>query len=115
MSEEMNSWERMECVAERQMFGRRIAVHVFGKSKGKHFYASNMTCQVIENEMEATSVWREPLFYLDAHYAQQLMDSLWQCGLRPSEGTGSAGAMRAVEKHLEDMRALAFRGLGMKS
>ena len=39
--------------------------------------------------------------------AQQLMDSLWQCGLRPSEGTGSAGAMRAVENHLKDMQDLS--------
>ncbi len=43
--------------------------------------------------------------------AQQLMDDLWQCGLRPSEGTGSAGAMAAVEKHLADMRTIAFNRL----
>jgi hypothetical protein len=40
--------------------------------------------------------------------AQQLMDELWNCGLRPSEGTGSAGSLRATERHLEDMRRLVF-------
>jgi len=40
--------------------------------------------------------------------AQALMDSLWDCGIRPTEGNGSAGAMRATEKHLEDMRKIAF-------
>ena len=41
--------------------------------------------------------------------AQALMDSLWECGIRPTEGTGSAGAMAAVQRHLEDMRTLVFK------
>lgn len=45
--------------------------------------------------------------------AQTLMDDLWNAGIRPTEGSGSAGSMRATEKHLEDMRKIAFRGLGM--
>jgi hypothetical protein len=40
--------------------------------------------------------------------AQPLMDDLWNCGIRPTEGAGSAGAMRATERHLEDMRKLVF-------
>ena len=51
-----------------------------------------------------------PTFVLDRVAAQLLMDDLWNCGLRPSEGTGSAGALRATEKHLEDMRRLVFNG-----
>lgn len=38
--------------------------------------------------------------------AQKLMDDLWDCGLRPSEGSGSAGQLAAVQYHLEDMRKL---------
>lgn len=49
----------------------------------------------------------DPFASLDMHEAQVLMDSLWECGLRPSEGTGSAGAMKATERHLEDMRKIA--------
>jgi hypothetical protein len=37
-----------------------------------------------------------------------LMDQLWQCGLRPTEGTGSAGSLAATERHLKDMREIAF-------
>lgn len=51
----------------------------------------------------------EPTFVLHASEAQNLMDSLWDCGLRPSEGSGSAGAMAATQKHLEDMRTLVFK------
>jgi len=39
------------------------------------------------------------------------MDELWQCGLRPSEGSGSAGSLAATERHLADMRKLAFHAL----
>jgi len=41
------------------------------------------------------------------------MDSLWDCGLRPSEGTGSAGALSATQKHLDDMRKIVFKKLGL--
>lgn len=40
--------------------------------------------------------------------AQSLMDRLWDCGIRPTEGQGSAGQISAVEKHLADMRTIAM-------
>ena len=43
--------------------------------------------------------------------AQAMMDNLWECGLRPSEGSGSAGSLRATENHLNDMRKIAFKSL----
>ena len=45
--------------------------------------------------------------------AQQLMDDLWECGLRPSEGTGSAGAFAALQQHRDDLRKIAFKKLGI--
>ncbi len=49
-----------------------------------------------------------PTFRLPArsNEAQALMDRLWACGLRPTEGKGSAGAMAATERHLADLRIL---------
>ncbi len=38
---------------------------------------------------------------LDYDAAQQLMDDLWRAGIRPTEGHGSAGAMRRIEDHLK--------------
>jgi len=49
-----------------------------------------------------------PTFTLRDGDAQTLMDQLWKCGVRPSEGKGSAGQIAAVEKHLADMQKLAF-------
>lgn len=40
--------------------------------------------------------------------AQRLMDDLWNCGLRPTEGRGSAGQLEAVQRHLDDMKKIAF-------
>lgn len=52
----------------------------------------------------------EPSFRLSKEQAQELMDELWRVGLRPTEGTGSAGSLAATQKHLEDMRRLVFDG-----
>lgn len=54
-----------------------------------------------------------PFLRLDVQTAQQLMDELWQCGLRPTEGTGSAGSLAATQAHLKDMRAIAMNLLDM--
>lgn len=56
-----------------------------------------------------SAVRLEPTFTLSTEQAQVLMDDLWMSGLRPSEGTGSAGALAATQKHLEDMRTLVFK------
>jgi hypothetical protein len=40
--------------------------------------------------------------------AQGLMDSLWDAGIRPTQGHGSAGERAAMTKHLDDMRRIAF-------
>ncbi|MAC32231.1 MAG: hypothetical protein CME38_01335 [Haliea sp.] len=55
----------------------------------------------------------EPTVRIGRDEAQTLMDDLWTAGLRPTEGTGSAGSLQATEKHLSDMRKIAFKQLGM--
>jgi hypothetical protein len=57
----------------------------------------------------------DPTFNLDRQEAQELMDMLWNCGLRPTQGKQSAGQLDAVERHLADMRAIAFNKLEIKS
>ena len=53
----------------------------------------------------------EPAFRLAHEEAQELMDSLWNSGLRPTQARASAGQAEAVQLHLEDMRVLAFTAL----
>ena len=44
-----------------------------------------------------------PPFIFLREDAQALMDRMWSAGLRPTEGTGSAGAMAATQTHLKDV------------
>lgn len=53
----------------------------------------------------------QPTFRLHGEEAQELMDMLWNCGLRPTQSKSSAGQLEAVERHLADMRAIAFSKL----
>jgi len=72
-------------------------------------YVKNMLfANVPEGQMAPTAMSLSEL------ETQALMDRLWRCGFRPTEGTGSAGSLRATEKHLEDMRTIAFDSLGIK-
>lgn len=50
---------------------------------------------------------------VDKRNAQILIDDLWNAGLRPTEGSGSAGSLAATKEHLEDMRTIAFKKLGI--
>jgi len=56
----------------------------------------------------------EPFLRLEISEAQELMDSLWTAGLRPTEARGSAGAMDATQKHLADLQRVAFTLLDRK-
>lgn len=71
--------------------------------------------EVVIEEVSHEHFVEEPSFVIDNEAAQVLMDDLWNAGLRPTEGTGSAGSLKATERHLEDMRKIAFKSLSLKS
>jgi hypothetical protein len=54
------------------------------------------------------NTYSPPTLQIDEAQAQALMDDLWAAGLRPAEGSGSAGSLLATQRHLADMRQLAF-------
>lgn len=60
------------------------------------------------HEIEDYAVERPPTLVIELTQAQMLMDELWECGLRPTEGKGSAGALEATRNHLKDMRRLVY-------
>ena len=90
-------------VFRRDTFSELIGVHLYQKNESGVWVA-----RAVEMEQINVAQYVTPTFELDNTTAQELMDGLWHCGLRPSEGTGSAGAMAATQKHLEDMRKIAF-------
>lgn len=68
-----------------------------------------VTDMVIEEVKEGSIV---PITtHISLQDAQSLIDQLWDCGLRPTEGTGSAGSLAATQKHLNDMRKIVSKKL----
>lgn len=52
-----------------------------------------------------------PIVELSIKAAQTLMDDLWRAGLRPTEGAGSAGSLKATQDHLRDLRKIVSKTL----
>jgi hypothetical protein len=93
----------------------------------KSFMHQGITLDIVEEKGDRISVARNitfepiqlgqslplsPLAVLDMNTAQQLMDELWDCGVRPTNGHGSTGQLAATERHLNDMRDLVFNKKG---
>lgn len=96
-----------EIFAERQIWTNAIAVWV-GERDGNGLLRV-LRPGVVE-AIEEGALFGEPSMHLRYDEAQRLMDEFWRCGLRPSEGAGSAGSLAATERHLKDMQGIA-RGL----
>lgn len=56
-----------------------------------------------------------PTFNLGEEQCEFLMDELWKMGIRPSNGEGSTGQIKAMEDHLNDMRTIAFSELNIET
>jgi hypothetical protein len=52
-----------------------------------------------------------PFATLSENDARELMDNLWEAGIRPSKDISSSGEIGAVREHLKDMRKLVSKAL----
>lgn len=87
---------------------RGIACWIFDEPIGQMQHkgiATNLEFETLTDDNIA--VHHNPLFYLNEHSAQHLMNELWKEGVRPSD-IGTAGHLESVKYHLEDMRKLVF-------
>lgn len=98
--------ERMRIYCEREMFRDSIVFYMFEDDNGRNEAINAVTDLLFDPIPEGVRV--PPAFTLSKTSAQRMMDELWNCGLRPSEGSGSAGQLASVQYHLEDMRKLVF-------
>lgn len=97
--------EFLEIRAEKAWFRNRVEFMVIQRlANGQSAVGRSITMQTIEED-EALG---EPTFSLRYDEAQAMIDELWRVGLRPTEGTGSAGSLAATERHLKDMQAIAM-------
>lgn len=100
---------RLRFLARREYWGGRIELAI-GDTRadqgGAIYSAHPITFSETGPHVEA-----RPCLSLTPDEAQALVDELWLLGVRPSEGTGSAGSLAATERHLVDMRRVAFGAL----
>lgn len=98
---------QLEFTARREMWNDGISLYVRKQFMMGVVFAEPLVLAPPKEEGDPI----EPFITIDIQAAQQLMDELWQCGLRPSEGTGSAGSLAATQKHLQDMRTIVGKQL----
>lgn len=77
--------------------------------KGHADIGFEFATEIVFKKIEEPGIMTPPALFIKPDEAQQLMDELWRIGFRPSEGTGSAGALAATQNHLDDMRRLVFK------
>lgn len=95
----------LEVRCQREPWRDGIEVAVFDKHPtGRVMFAERLTLR----ELTEGEMLPEPTIRLRNDEAQMLIDELWRCGLRPSEGSGSAGSLAATERHLKDMQRIAL-------
>ena len=94
-------------VTRAAMFGDRLQFRMGIVEDGRcHILMPFMVKTLSESEQ---GMEHPPCLELALTESQRLMDELWNCGIRPTEGAGSAGSLAATERHLSDMRALVFK------
>lgn len=101
--------DRVNVYVARNWLGRGFDFHIVGLDFQKHetSLARPVEFDIVPENTDFTA----PVFSLRQEEAQGLMDELWTAGLRPTEGTGSAGSMAAAQAHLADMRKIVFGAL----
>lgn len=98
--------------AERREWSNSVDFILFEKIGNTVSYSTQILMEASKQEEFGARL--NPTLSLRSDEVQELMDNLWRIGFRPSEGTGSAGALAATQKHLEDMRKIAFDVLEKK-
>lgn len=103
--------EKTRFFVERAEFGQRIDIRFCVDHPDGNVSVANSVNYSTHDPTDWSQVGRPAPIGLRMTDAQQLMDELWRAGLRPSEGTGSAGSLAATERHLADMKTIAFHAL----
>lgn len=75
---------------------------------GKRFYGA------ITFEEMAAGEYKPPAMMLNKDDLQFLMDELWNLGVRPERDQDVKNIINAKDSHIDDLRKIAFKGLGVK-
>lgn len=96
-------FEELRVFGDRLMFSNGIRL-IFWKAIRNKRVVMKPTYEEIPEATVYDPITADMGINLSRAAAQELMDTLWTCGVRPTEGSGSAGSLAATEKHLKDLQ-----------
>ena len=102
----------LEWRAENRIWTDAIEFVAFQMGNGKRRVVST---EFTLKEIEDGYLIDEPTLRLVGDEAQQIMNELWRCGIRPKDGSGAVAHTEAIVAHLADMRTIAFNRLKIES
>lgn len=102
---------KLDCYAVTMNFGRQIGLQLAYRKFEGNDEVTYLMEPIKFRRIDPNESADAPTIMMDIQSAQSIMDNLWRCGLRPSEGSGSAGSLAATERHLEDMRLIVMNNL----
>ncbi len=81
---------------------------------GEHkYFVKSIAWEAVSDAMSLSYERNDVDFILEQPEAQVLMDDLWACGVRPTEGAGSAGQSAAQQSHIKDLEQVTTKLLGI--
>ena len=83
-------------------FTHLVGIHLIQRGEEGSAYRINLE---IGEKLPEAMVFRGPDALMSREAAQWLINRLWELGFRPT-GEGTAGQLKAVNNHLQDMRGL---------
>lgn len=101
-------FDQIDIQAQQANFSRYVEIAFFDKK------TSSVAAPLVFSPISEAEIIK-PAITIHPNAAQNLMDDLWRMGIRPSNGTGNAGQLAATQEHLNDMRQIAFKKLGMEA
>lgn len=94
--------------AQEVSFGDQIEIFYFSSIEdGKRQVPKLVETKIVEPEIGI-----QPVFTISKKQAQQFMDDLYRCGIRPTESIGTQGEKDAMKDHLKSMKEVYEKQAG---
>lgn len=106
------SWVSPDVGAGRHL---QIAVVHNGRRGSEHHQYGQPKSMMVGFTMEEVKegLPYEPAFRVDEDECQILLQTLWDAGFRPAGNHGSQGHLQSMQEHIADLRAIAFKVVGV--
>jgi hypothetical protein len=101
--------------AARDHYAQAIGLYIFDVPECRYVEGVERPVSfAAEIKMEATTpgMYRNPSLRIPFESAQELMDALWNCNIRPTDQPDRSGEIAALKAHISDLQRMAFTDMG---